>query len=293
MGGGKVAVAMSGGVDSAGAALLLREAGYEVSGVTLRLHRFTGRSGLCGSDGEIAAAQAAARALGLPHAVVDLCPLFRTAVMLDMPPAQADVPDILRRCAVEPDDGGNVSVRFLPALKKAGLPGRGGRGLNRRLGHGGTGRGDLPLSAVLLTNCRLLSPPAVFPAGCRGAFSAALFGRRGRFPGGRRLFLSLSVSAVGSRFSAGRLPVSFCAVLFSRRRSRDLNRRLRRSCLRCFSRRPLLPAVLQPQLGLPSLKTLKDSVFLRLGRLLSLLIHFFQCAAHRLLLYEVNTGFTK
>lgn len=74
-------VAMSGGVDSAGAALLAREAGYAVSGVTLRLHPFQDRPGLCGSDKEIAAARSVAATLGIEHQVLDLQPLFRRAVM--------------------------------------------------------------------------------------------------------------------------------------------------------------------------------------------------------------------
>ncbi len=76
-----VCVAMSGGVDSAGAALLLRQAGHEVSGVTLRLHHYKDRPGLCGSADDIETAQAVAAALGIPHTVLDLCPLFQREVM--------------------------------------------------------------------------------------------------------------------------------------------------------------------------------------------------------------------
>ncbi len=76
-----VTVAMSGGVDSAGAALLLRQEGCAVSGVTLRLHHYKDRPGLCGSADDIETARAVAAALGIPHTVLDLCGLFRTKVM--------------------------------------------------------------------------------------------------------------------------------------------------------------------------------------------------------------------
>lgn len=76
-----VCVAMSGGVDSASAALLLRQTGYDVSGVTLRLHHYKDRPGLCGSADDIETARAVAASLGIPHTVLDLCQLFRREVM--------------------------------------------------------------------------------------------------------------------------------------------------------------------------------------------------------------------
>lgn len=76
-----VFAAMSGGVDSAGAALLLRQEGYAVSGVTLRLHHCQDRPGLCGSADDIEIARAVAASLGIPHTVLDLCEAFRAAVM--------------------------------------------------------------------------------------------------------------------------------------------------------------------------------------------------------------------
>ena len=76
-----VCVAMSGGVDSAGAAMLLQRLGYKVSGVTLRLHAYKDRPGLCGSADDIETARAVAARLGISHTVLDLSNLFQTAVM--------------------------------------------------------------------------------------------------------------------------------------------------------------------------------------------------------------------
>lgn len=77
----KVYIAMSGGVDSAGAALLLQKQDYDVAGVTLRLHHCADRPGLCGGSQELESAAEAARTLGIPHTILDLCDLFRTEVM--------------------------------------------------------------------------------------------------------------------------------------------------------------------------------------------------------------------
>ena len=77
----RVFVAMSGGVDSAAAALLLLRAGWDVTGVTLRLHSFRDRPGLCGSADDIDTARTVAAALGIPHMVLDLQELFREKVM--------------------------------------------------------------------------------------------------------------------------------------------------------------------------------------------------------------------
>ena len=77
----RVFVAMSGGVDSAAAALLLQQAGCDVTGVTLRLHDFKDRPGLCGSVDDIETARAVADNLGIPHVVLDLSELFQDRVM--------------------------------------------------------------------------------------------------------------------------------------------------------------------------------------------------------------------
>ena len=77
----RVCLAMSGGVDSAAAALLLRQQGYEVHGVTLRLRSGDDRSGLCGSEDDITLAQKLAASMGIEHTVLDLCQLFRDTVM--------------------------------------------------------------------------------------------------------------------------------------------------------------------------------------------------------------------
>lgn len=74
----KVFAAMSGGVDSAGAAILLREMGYAVEGVTLRLRRGPEAHA---AEEDIIAAQSAAASLGIPHTVLELCELFQRQVM--------------------------------------------------------------------------------------------------------------------------------------------------------------------------------------------------------------------
>lgn len=76
-----ICVAMSGGVDSAGAALLLRQQGYEVSGVTMHLHSCKERPGLCGSEKDIEMARAVAATIGIPHTVLDLSGRFQKTVM--------------------------------------------------------------------------------------------------------------------------------------------------------------------------------------------------------------------
>lgn len=76
-----VCIAMSGGVDSAGAALLLRRQGYDVSGVTLRLHSYKDRPGLCGSADDIETARSVADTIGISHTVLDLSEQFRQTVM--------------------------------------------------------------------------------------------------------------------------------------------------------------------------------------------------------------------
>ena len=76
-----VCIAMSGGVDSAGAALLLCQQGYEVSGVTMHLHSCKDRPGLCSSGKDIEMARSVAASIGIPHTVLDLSARFQESVM--------------------------------------------------------------------------------------------------------------------------------------------------------------------------------------------------------------------
>ncbi len=81
--GDRVAVAMSGGVDSAVAALLERERGAEVIGVTVKLWADPETDGAkaCCSPEAVLGARALAHQLGMPHFTLDLEAEFRARVV--------------------------------------------------------------------------------------------------------------------------------------------------------------------------------------------------------------------
>src|SRR5215212_10530568 len=78
-----VVAAMSGGVDSAVTALLLKEAGYEVAAVTFRLHDGEKGSRSCCSPDTVLFARDTAHRMGLPHFTLNLKELFNRRVMRD------------------------------------------------------------------------------------------------------------------------------------------------------------------------------------------------------------------
>ena len=82
----RVAVAMSGGVDSAVAAMRLRDAGFDVVGVTMRLWHDPSAAAAersCCSPETVRMARETAHRLGLPHLTIDAAERFRAGVVED------------------------------------------------------------------------------------------------------------------------------------------------------------------------------------------------------------------
>src|SRR5438105_7632708 len=80
----RVVVAMSGGVDSAVTAALLKAEGYDVIGVTLQLYDHGAaahRKGACCAGQDIYDARTVAERIGIPHYVLDYESRFKEAVI--------------------------------------------------------------------------------------------------------------------------------------------------------------------------------------------------------------------
>lgn len=77
----RVLVAMSGGIDSSVAALLLQQKGYEVIGVTMQLWHESGGGKSCCSHTDITDARLVAGQLGIPHYVLDYEQEFKSTVV--------------------------------------------------------------------------------------------------------------------------------------------------------------------------------------------------------------------
>lgn len=81
--GKRIVVAMSGGVDSATTAALLKSQGHEVIGVTMQLWDYGESEGGCCSADEVCDARRVAYEIGIPHYVVNYMDSFRELVVSD------------------------------------------------------------------------------------------------------------------------------------------------------------------------------------------------------------------
>jgi tRNA-specific 2-thiouridylase len=116
----RVAVAMSGGVDSAVALLCARDEGYDPVGVTLRL--WTDPNGpsserVCCSPAAVIAARETCHSLGLPHVTLDLREEFRRAVVAPFVAgyARGETPNPCIRC-----NGGFRFAELLALARRIG-----------------------------------------------------------------------------------------------------------------------------------------------------------------------------
>ncbi|MCK6450805.1 MAG: tRNA 2-thiouridine(34) synthase MnmA [Alphaproteobacteria bacterium] len=113
----RVVVAMSGGVDSAVTAALLKEQGYDVLGITLQLYdqgaAAVSRGKTCCAGQDLRDARAAAERIGIPHYVLDYERRFRQGVMEDFADSylRGETPIPCVRC--------NQTVKFADLLGTA------------------------------------------------------------------------------------------------------------------------------------------------------------------------------
>jgi tRNA-uridine 2-sulfurtransferase len=116
-GGARVVAALSGGVDSATAAALLVEQGYDVVGMTMRLYDARGTAasagGRCCGPRDVEDARRVCAHLGIPHYVVDLAAEFGAAVVDDFVEAYlaGETPNPCVKC--------NQHIKFTPLLERA------------------------------------------------------------------------------------------------------------------------------------------------------------------------------
>ncbi len=114
----RVAVAMSGGVDSSVAAALMVEQGHEVVGLTMKLRDTTaeeraGRSASCCSPDDLMDARTVCDTLGVAHYVIDYRDAFRAAVI------EPFARTYLAGLTPNPCVACNDHVKFAPLLERA------------------------------------------------------------------------------------------------------------------------------------------------------------------------------